>query len=58
MAYQVIVLAAWNLASCNVATRKTAKPVPEAEQVSGDAMKEPMTKTVGEPAAVDRRLTR
>jgi hypothetical protein len=35
----VIVLAAWNLASCNVATRKAATPVPEAEQVVSAAVK-------------------
>jgi hypothetical protein len=36
----VVVLAAWNLASCNVATRKAATPVPDAEQVVGAAVKE------------------
>jgi hypothetical protein len=35
----VIALAAWNLASCNVAPRKAAAPVPEAEQVVGEAIK-------------------
>jgi hypothetical protein len=36
----IIILAAWNLASCDVAPRKTANPVPEAEQVVGEAMRE------------------
>jgi len=34
-----IILAAWNLASCDVSTKKAAHPVPEAEQVVGDAIK-------------------
>src|ERR1035438_6137213 len=36
----VVVLAAWNLASCNVANRKAAAPVPEAEQVVSAAVKD------------------
>ena len=36
----VVVLAACNLASCNVAARRAATPVPEAEQVVGAAVKE------------------
>jgi hypothetical protein len=36
----VVILAAWNLASCNVATKKAAEPIPEAEQMVGEAMKE------------------
>jgi hypothetical protein len=36
----VVVLAAWNLASCSTATKKAATPVPEAEQVIGPAIKD------------------
>jgi hypothetical protein len=35
-----IALAAWSLASCNVAHRNVAAPAPEAEQVIGETMKE------------------
>jgi hypothetical protein len=36
----VVVLVAWSLASCNAVARKTATPVPEAEQVVDSAMKD------------------
>lgn len=35
----VVILAAWDFGSCNVATKKAAQPVPEAEQVVGEDMK-------------------
>jgi len=34
-----IILAAWNLASCDVSAKKPAHPVPEAEQVVSETMK-------------------
>ena len=36
----VVVLVAWNLASCTAAARKAAAPVPEAEQLVGQALKD------------------
>ena len=36
----VVVLVAWNLASCNAVARKAAAPVPEAEQRVGEALKD------------------
>jgi hypothetical protein len=36
----VVVLVAWNLASCSTAAKKAAAPVPEAEQVVSEALKE------------------
>jgi hypothetical protein len=36
----VVVLVAWNLASCNSAARNAAVPVPEAEQVVGASLKD------------------
>src|ERR1017187_6142016 len=36
----VVVLAAWNLASCGAVARKAAAPVPEAEQSVGEALKD------------------
>jgi hypothetical protein len=36
----VVVLVAWNLASCSSGARKAATPVPEAEQVVGAAVKD------------------
>jgi len=36
----VVVLVAWNLASCKPAARNAAAPVPEAEQVIGTTLKE------------------
>jgi hypothetical protein len=36
----VVVLAAWNLASCNTAARKAATPVPETDQIVGAAVKQ------------------
>ena len=36
----VLVLVAWNLASCGTAAKKAAVPVPEAEQVVSEALKE------------------
>src|SRR5208283_5168273 len=34
-----IILAAWNLASCDVSTKKAVHPVPEADQVVSETMK-------------------
>jgi hypothetical protein len=36
----VVVLVAWNLASCNSAARNAATPVPEAQQVASTALKD------------------
>jgi len=36
----VVVLVAWNLASCSTAAKKAAAPTPEAEQVVSEALKE------------------
>src|ERR1035441_196541 len=36
----VVVLVAWNLASCNAVARKAVAPVPEAEQRVGEALKD------------------
>ena len=36
----VVILVAWNLASCDTVARKAAAPVPEAEQQVGQALKD------------------
>jgi hypothetical protein len=36
----VVVLVAWNLASCNAVARKAAAPVPEAQQLVSEALKD------------------